>query len=327
MSILNPFRVKADLHEDADLSGPFLFLMAFGLFQLLAGKLHFGIILRWVTVASLFLYVVFNMLAGRNGNLDLYRCLSLIGYCQKAIKSHLLSNKEANLLDYRKHHSMFLHNYHCDSLVIGGVALGLANPTLGIFIKSEYEFFLIQLAGGNSALALAMTVPFSVSKLIAGGVGASVPADQLFKSLVVTLLIPLILGKTCKSSSLFLPFDRFHGNPLKVFILTLPNFQVFMGCVADFSDRNHKLLSNLSALLLSLVPWIQVSRSRSLLLAVKPSVFLVAVASSPHTVGLQCSFNTNPMCCGSKSVFAKKENASALLLVASQVTFTSKIAI
>ncbi|XP_059665921.1 uncharacterized protein LOC132311821 [Cornus florida] len=81
VSILNPFRVKADLYEDADLSGPFLFLMAFGLFQLLAGKLHFGIILGWVTVSALFLYVVFNMLAGRNGNLDLYRCVSLIGYC------------------------------------------------------------------------------------------------------------------------------------------------------------------------------------------------------------------------------------------------------
>ncbi|KAM7467841.1 hypothetical protein LguiB_015403 [Lonicera macranthoides] len=33
--------------------GPFLFLMAFGLFQLLAGKLHFGIILGWVTVEEL----------------------------------------------------------------------------------------------------------------------------------------------------------------------------------------------------------------------------------------------------------------------------------
>ncbi|XP_047327351.1 protein YIPF5 homolog [Impatiens glandulifera] len=81
ISIINPIRVNADLHEDADLSGPFLFLLAFGLFQLLAGKLHFGILLGWVTMASLFLYVVFNMLAGRNGNLDVYRCLSLIGYC------------------------------------------------------------------------------------------------------------------------------------------------------------------------------------------------------------------------------------------------------
>ncbi|KAJ8551510.1 hypothetical protein K7X08_021525 [Anisodus acutangulus] len=85
VSILNPFRVKPDLHEDADLSGPFIFLMTFGLFQLLAGKLHFGIILGWVIMASLFLYVVFNMLAGRNGNLDLYRCVSLIGYCMLPI--------------------------------------------------------------------------------------------------------------------------------------------------------------------------------------------------------------------------------------------------
>lgn len=81
-SLLNPFRVsKPDLHEDADLSGPVMLVMAFGLFQLLAGKIHFGIILGWVTVSALFLYVVFNMLAGRNGTLDLYRCVSLIGYC------------------------------------------------------------------------------------------------------------------------------------------------------------------------------------------------------------------------------------------------------
>ncbi|KAM0948142.1 putative Yip1 domain-containing protein [Dioscorea sansibarensis] len=80
-SILNPLRINPVLHEDADLSGAFLALMAFGLFQLLAEKFHFGIILGWVTVASLFLYGVLNMLAGRYGNLDLYRCLSLVGYC------------------------------------------------------------------------------------------------------------------------------------------------------------------------------------------------------------------------------------------------------
>ncbi|KAL7109183.1 hypothetical protein ACP275_06G159100 [Erythranthe tilingii] len=85
LSILNPIRVNHHLHEDADLSGPFLFLIAFGLFQLLAGKLHFGIILGWMTMASMFLYVIFNMLAGRNGNLDMYKCLSLLGYCMLPI--------------------------------------------------------------------------------------------------------------------------------------------------------------------------------------------------------------------------------------------------
>ncbi|KAF3672491.1 putative protein SEC13 -like protein [Capsicum annuum] len=64
---------------------------------------------------------------------------------------------------------------------------------------------LTRLAGGNSALALAMTlmsnllgiliVPFSISKLIAAGVGVCVPAGQLFRSLVLTLLVPLIIGK------------------------------------------------------------------------------------------------------------------------------------
>ncbi|KAL3838202.1 hypothetical protein ACJIZ3_022793 [Penstemon smallii] len=85
LSILNPFRINHHLHEDGDLSGPFLFLMAFGLFQLLAGKLHFGILLGWVTMASMFLYVVFNMLAGKNGNLDMFTCFSLIGYCMLPI--------------------------------------------------------------------------------------------------------------------------------------------------------------------------------------------------------------------------------------------------
>ncbi|KAK4353643.1 hypothetical protein RND71_025837 [Anisodus tanguticus] len=85
LSILNPFIIKPDLHEDGDLSGPFIFLMAFGLFQLLAGKIHFGIILGWVVMASMFLYIVFNMLAGRNGNLNLYRCVSLVGYCMLPI--------------------------------------------------------------------------------------------------------------------------------------------------------------------------------------------------------------------------------------------------
>ncbi|WOL04627.1 hypothetical protein Cni_G13349 [Canna indica] len=80
-SILNPFRLNPNLHEDADLAGPFLFLMAFGLFQLLTGKFQFGIILRWVIFAALFLYAVFNLLAGKKGSLDLHRCLSLVGYC------------------------------------------------------------------------------------------------------------------------------------------------------------------------------------------------------------------------------------------------------
>ncbi|MBA0862117.1 hypothetical protein Goshw_004643 [Gossypium schwendimanii] len=130
-----------------------------------------------------------------------------------------------------------------------GVAFGLVNPTLGcladkcnlskfstfgIFVVSGLTLrsdaigaavkawpvglfglkafvFHMQLAGGNSALALAMTVlsnllgiliiPFSISKFIAVGVGVYVPTAQLLKSLVLTLLVPLILGKVLRESS------------------------------------------------------------------------------------------------------------------------------
>jgi len=80
-SLLNPFRVDASLHSDPDLSGPFLYYIAFGLFQLLAGKVQFGVILGWVAISSIFLYSVLNFLAGKHGNLDLYRCFSVVGYC------------------------------------------------------------------------------------------------------------------------------------------------------------------------------------------------------------------------------------------------------
>lgn len=80
-TILNPFRINPHVHKDADLSGPIFLYLSFCLFQLLAGKIQFGVILGWIVVSSIFLYVVFNMLAGRNGNLDLHTCTSVVGYC------------------------------------------------------------------------------------------------------------------------------------------------------------------------------------------------------------------------------------------------------
>ncbi|KAL3597662.1 hypothetical protein D5086_009299 [Populus alba] len=80
-SILNPFRVNPTFHKDSDLSGPIFLYLSFCLFQLLAGKIQFGVILGWIVVSSIFLYIVFNMLAGRHGNLNLHTCTSVIGYC------------------------------------------------------------------------------------------------------------------------------------------------------------------------------------------------------------------------------------------------------
>ncbi|KAG5557017.1 hypothetical protein RHGRI_007311 [Rhododendron griersonianum] len=184
---------------------------------------------------------------------------------------------------------------------------------------------LTRLAGGNSALALAMTlvssllgilvVPFSISMFIANGVGVSVPSEQLLRSLILPLLVPLLVGK--------LP-------------LPVPVIRSDSNCTAGlavFVDQNRKLLSMISALLLGLVPWIQVSRSRALLLMVKPAVFLVAVGMGAFLHLILLAFNAlsiqglSAISGGRKSVFAKRENASALLIVASQKTLPVMVAV
>ncbi|XP_026427479.1 probable sodium/metabolite cotransporter BASS4, chloroplastic [Papaver somniferum] len=175
---------------------------------------------------------------------------------------------------------------------------------------------LTQLAGGNTTLALAitvisnligiLTVPLSISKFIADGVGVSVPTKQLFKSLVVTLVVPLVLGKVSR--------DCFKG-------------------VSEFVDRNRKKLSMLSAILLSLVPWMQVSRSRSLLLMVKPTMFLVAIGIGMVSHLILLAFNTvavqslSVATGGKDSVFSEKGNARALIIVASQKTLPVMVAV
>lgn len=175
---------------------------------------------------------------------------------------------------------------------------------------------LTQLAGGNSALALAMTVvsnllgilivPFSISRFIAAGIGVSVPTKELFRSLVITLLIPLILGKIFRES--------FKG-------------------LADYVDRNRKLFSKMNAIFLSLAPFIQVSRSRSMLLMVKPSVFFVAVGMGVLLHLILLSFNVlaiqgfSTVSGTNQLASAKKKNATAYVLVASQKTLPVMVAV
>lgn len=175
---------------------------------------------------------------------------------------------------------------------------------------------LTQLAGGNSALALAMTVvsnllgilivPFSISRFIAAGIGVSVPTKELFRSLVITLLIPLILGKVFRES--------FKG-------------------LADYVDRNRKLFSKMNAIFLSLAPFIQVSRSRSMLLMVKPSVFLAAVGMGVLLHLILLSFNVlaiqgfSTVSGTNQLASAKKKNATAYVLVASQKTLPVMVAV
>lgn len=175
---------------------------------------------------------------------------------------------------------------------------------------------LTQLVGGNTALALAMTaisnllgimiVPLSLAKYIGVGAGVSLPTEKLFKSLVTTLLIPIILGKVARETS--------KG-------------------IAGFVDGNKQGFSVTSAILLSLVPWIQVSRSRSLLLSVQPKAFAVAVTVGVLLHFALLAFNAAALHILSRleqrgvSVFARNEYARAVILVASQKTLPVLVAV
>ncbi|XP_020111813.1 probable sodium/metabolite cotransporter BASS4, chloroplastic isoform X1 [Ananas comosus] len=194
---------------------------------------------------------------------------------------------------------------------VTGVAIFCCMPTT---LSSGVA--LTMLARGNSALALAMTVisnllgimivPLSLSMFIGAGAGVSVPTMPLFKSLVNTLLIPLILGKVVR--------ETLKG-------------------VAEFADQNRRAFSMISAILLSLVPWIQVSRSRSLFLTVKPQAFAVAIAMGIilHLVLLALNAIAVQILSlvsgGRESVYAKKENARAVIVVASQKTLPVMVAV
>ncbi|GJN21208.1 hypothetical protein PR202_gb08668 [Eleusine coracana subsp. coracana] len=109
--------------------------------------------------------------------------------------------------------------------------------------------------------------------------------------------------------------------------------------VADFVDRNRQGLSIASAFLLSIVPWIQVSRSRSLILSVPAKAVAVAVivgvSTSCHRLLhlALLAFNVTVLQILSRleqkgeSVFARKEYSRAVILVASQKTLPVLVAV
>ena len=75
---MHPFRVEDS--TDEDLAGPLLFCLVMGACNLLAGKLHFGYILGWSTLASLGMYWLLNQIIGGGEGIGLNRCGSILGY-------------------------------------------------------------------------------------------------------------------------------------------------------------------------------------------------------------------------------------------------------
>ncbi|XP_056165244.1 probable sodium/metabolite cotransporter BASS4, chloroplastic [Syzygium oleosum] len=181
---------------------------------------------------------------------------------------------------------------------------------------------LTQLAGGNSTLALVLTVmsnllgtvavilifyvPFWVSKFFADGFGVSIPTEKLFWSLMYTLLAPSVLGKAVRYS--------FRG-------------------LATHTDQNKRVLTMTSTILLSLTPWMQVSKSRDLLLMVKPLIFLKAIGLGIVVHLLFLGFNAVALkifstASGSRmSSLVNKKNARALMIVCSQKALLIVVAV
>jgi len=65
--------------RDADLSGPFLIILALGLCLLLGGKLVLGLLYGWGSMSCIFICLLINVMSQRGG-IDLYRTMSILGY-------------------------------------------------------------------------------------------------------------------------------------------------------------------------------------------------------------------------------------------------------
>lgn len=71
-TVLMPMRsMDEHIMDDADLAGPLFFLLCFGIFLLMTGKVHFGYIYGFGVSGCLAMYLVLNLLvslyAGRGG--------------------------------------------------------------------------------------------------------------------------------------------------------------------------------------------------------------------------------------------------------------------
>ncbi|XP_034703159.1 probable sodium/metabolite cotransporter BASS4, chloroplastic isoform X2 [Vitis riparia] len=238
--------------------------------------------------------------------------------------------------------------------LVSGVALGLANPTLGCLADryslskvSTFGIFIISglmLRSGEIGAA-AEAWPVGIF-----GLGSILLFTPLFSRLIlqfqlqpqefITGLAIFSCMPTTLSSGVALTQLAGGNSALALAMTVISNLlgilivlrESFKG-VADFVDKNRKLLSMISAIFLSLVPWIQVSRSRSLLLMVKPAVFLVAIGMGTVLHLVLLAFNAlsiqslSAVSGGSKSPFAKRQNTVAFLLVASQKTLPVMVAV
>lgn len=82
LAVLNPLNknITSDIMSDSDLAGPILFVLLFGTFMLLAGKVQFGYIYGVGLFGTLSLHYLIKFMSN-DIQIDLLRSASVIGYC------------------------------------------------------------------------------------------------------------------------------------------------------------------------------------------------------------------------------------------------------
>ena len=87
LAVLIPTKsIDQETIEDTDLAGPLVCCLMLGFFLLLTGKVHFGYIYGFGLVGCLLLSTVLSLMSKGahqdiNAGLDLYRTVSIYGYC------------------------------------------------------------------------------------------------------------------------------------------------------------------------------------------------------------------------------------------------------
>ncbi|KAK9820543.1 hypothetical protein WJX72_011453 [[Myrmecia] bisecta] len=166
---------------------------------------------------------------------------------------------------------------------------------------------LTQAVGGNTALALLLTVgtnllgiftmPFVLCNLLGTGSGTvALSPGPLLRSLIKTILVPLLCGAAARQ---------------------------YIPGVAKAVDGNKRALSMLSAVLLSLVPWMQISRAVTSDVAVSVGALVAVVAAGVAIHLLYLAFNTaavRALGIGGRSGPQAVAIQRALVLVGSQKT-------
>jgi len=80
MTVLNPLRsIDERIMDDADMAGPAVFFLAFGIFLLLSGRSQFGYIYGIALLGSASIYALLNLMS--TTGIDAYRTASVLGYC------------------------------------------------------------------------------------------------------------------------------------------------------------------------------------------------------------------------------------------------------